>query len=131
MSDRSTKNAWLKQGAGDLETSVVEDVPVPGKSVLVRALPAAYSNQAQSDALEVVADKRGRQTTRVNTQRMECVQFAHGVVDPEFTLAEAQQVAEAFGPAFKKVIATIDRLSGLDKEAIEDANARFQSGEES
>ena len=42
---RSTVNAWL-EGPGDLKTEVVEDVPVPGDSVLVEGLAAGYSNQA-------------------------------------------------------------------------------------
>ena len=51
-------------------------------------------------------------------------------VEPSFTVEEAEKVAEKYGPAFRKVVAEVDRLSGIDKEAIEEANARFQgSGE--
>jgi hypothetical protein len=32
------------------------------------------------------------------------------------------------GPAFKDVVNAIDDLSGVDKEAIEEANRRFQNG---
>ena len=42
-----------------------------------------------------------------------------------FTVDEARLVAQKFGPAFRKVIAKIDELSGVDKEAIDKANATF------
>ena len=123
---RSKKSAWL-EGPSDLQEAVVEDVPMKGESVVVRGLPAAFSNQAQSEAVELIS--RGReQIAKVNTAKLEAIQFAHGVVEPQFTVDEAQQVAERFGPAFRKVIAKIDELSGVDKAAIEEAEARFPSG---
>lgn len=123
---RSKKSAWL-EGPGDLAEAEVEDVPVPGESVLVRGLPAAYSNQASSEALEL--KQMGRdQIATVNTARLEVLQFAHGCVDPQFTVEEAEVISKRFGPAFKRVITKIDELSGVDKEAIEAANARFPSG---
>lgn len=123
---RSNKSAWL-EGPGDLKEAEVEDVPVKGESVRVRGLPAAYSNQAQSEALELKTIGN-TQIATVNTARLEVLQFAHGCLEPSFSPEESQQVSERFGPAFKKVIAEIDRLSGVDKEAIDNANARFPSG---
>ena len=123
---RSTKDSWLT-GPGDLREADVDDVPVKGESVRVRGLPAAYSNQAQSEALEMKT-VGNTQIATVNTARLEVLQFAYGCVEPEFSVEEAQQVAERFGPAFKKVIAEIDRLSGVDKDAIENAEARFPAG---
>ena len=124
-----SKDAWLREGAGDLKEAVVEDVPVKGESVLVRGLPAQYSNQASSEALELTTSVGGAaQVATVNTARLEVLQFAHGCIDPSFTEAEAQRIAESFGPAFKKVIAKIDELSGVDKEAIAEANGRFPGG---
>ena len=125
---RSTKQAWL-EGPGDLREADVEDVPVKGQSVRVRGLPAAYSNQASSEALELKTTNQGEQLATVNTARLEVLQFAHGVVEPVFSEEEAAKVAEKFGPAFKKVIAKIDELSGVDKEAIEQAQATFPVGE--
>lgn len=121
---RSSKKSWL-EGPGDLGTAEVEDVPVKGESVLVRGLPAAYSNRASSEALDLIQGPRGEQTARVNTEKLEVIQFAEGVLEPKFTTEEAQQVAEKYGPAFKKVVAKVDELSGVDKEAIAEANARF------
>lgn len=120
-----SKEGWLN-GPGDLEEAEVEDVPTKGESVTVRGLPAAYSNQASSEALELKTVGRDQIAT-VNTARLEVLQFAHGVVDPSFTVGEAELIAQKFGPAFKKVVAKIDELSGVDKEAIETANAQFQS----
>lgn len=125
---RSTKSSWL-EGKGDLREADVEDVPVKGESVRVRGLPAAYSNQAQSEALEMKT-VGSTQIATVNSARLEVLQFAHGCVEPSFSVEEAQQVSERFGPAFKKVIAKIDELSGVDKEAIDSAQARFPSSGE-
>ena len=124
---RSTKDAWLS-GPSDLREEDVEDVPVQGQSVRVRGLPAAYSNQATSEALELVTGLRGEQTARVNTEKLEVLQFAHGCVEPTFTVDEARLIAQKYGPAFRKVIAKIDELSGVDKEAIEKTNATFPAG---
>jgi hypothetical protein len=125
--DRSTKTAWL-DGPGDLREADVEDVPVAGQSVRVRGLPAAYSNRATSKALELVTGPRGDQTGRVNTEKLEVIQFAAGCVDPQFTEAEAEQISQKYGPAFKKIVAKIDELSGMDKEALESAEATFPAG---
>lgn len=121
----STKSAWL-EGPSDLAEAIVEDVPVKGQSVKVRALPAQFSNEAQSKALRMITGARGEQTATVDVAEMAVIQFQHGVVEPEFSYAEAKQVAERFGPAFHKVVEKIDELSGVDKEAIEAEAARFQ-----
>ena len=125
---RSTKDAWLS-GPGDLRVSEVEDVPVKGQSVKVRGLPAAYSNEAQEKALEWKTWPNGETTSRFSTTKLEVLQFVHGVIEPQFSENEAKTIAEKFGPAWRKVIAKIDELSGVDKEAIEDANRRFQGGD--
>ena len=129
MSDRSTKNAWL-EGPSDLVTAIVEDVPEKGKNVKVRGLPAQFSNEAQSKALKMISGARGEQSATVDVAVMAVIQFAHGCVEPTFTLDEAQKVAERFGPAFNKVVNKIDELSGVDKEAIEAESAKFQGGVE-
>lgn len=124
--ERSTKEAWLT-GPGDLQEADVSDVPVEGQSVRVRGLPAAYSNEASSEALEW-ATVGEEQVARVNSHKLEVLQFTHGVIEPQFSQAEAEIVAKKFGPAFKKVIAKIDELSGVDKQSIEEAQARFPAG---
>jgi len=115
-------------GASDLREEDVELESI-GATVRVRGLPAAYSNQAQSEALEMVTDPRGRQTARVNTETMESLQVLHGLVEPKLaSIEEARTFAQNCGPAFRKVVDAIDRLSGVDKEAVEKANATFPAG---
>lgn len=122
---RSTKESWL-QGPGDLKEDDVHDVPVDGQSVRVRGLPAKYSAEIQS---QLKIEQQGReQVARIDVASMERLQFVHGVVEPVFTEQEASLVQERFGPAFRKVIARIDELSGIDKEAIEKTEQRFLAG---
>ena len=59
---------------------------------------------------------------------LELQQLQHGVIDPVFNADEARQIQARFGPAFRKVIAKIDELSGIDKEAIEATEQRFPAG---
>mgnify|MGYP000911803151 FL=1 len=125
----SSKVDWL-DGPSDLAEAVVEDVPSKGKSIKVRGLPAQFSNEAQSKALKMITGARGEQSATVDVAVMAVIQFAHGCVEPSFTLEEAQKVAEKFGPAFNKVVAKIDELSGVDKEAIEAESEKFQAGVE-
>lgn len=125
--ERSTKESWL-QGPGDLREAEVEDVPVAGQSVRVRALSARYSAEVQGQ-LKLVQDGRD-QVARIDVPSMELLQFVHGCIEPTFTEPEARQVQQRFGPAFRKVIAKIDELSGIDKTAVEDTEARFPAGGE-
>lgn len=121
-----SKDALL--GASDLEEREV-DLPSIGGKVKVRSLPAAYSNQATSEALEMKTTNRGEQIATVNSAKLEVLQVLHGLVEPKLrSLAEAERFAQQCGPAFKDVVRAIDELSGVDKEAIEEANARFQGG---
>jgi hypothetical protein len=117
-----TRDALLQ--ASDLEEREVE-LPSIGGSVKVRS----YSNQAHSEALEMKTTARGEQIATVNTAKLEALQALHGLVDPKLSsLAEAETFAKNCGPAFKRVIEVIDEISGVDKEAIEQANARFPVG---
>ena len=120
---RLTKDAWRKSS---LKTKEV-DVEELGGSVLVRELPAKFSAEVSSK-IELIS--RGReQIAKVDTELMERLQFAHGVVDdnlePMFTEDEVAKIQERHGRAFKTVISVIDEISGIDKEAIEKAEATF------
>lgn len=116
--------------ATDLKTREVE-LPSIGGSVLVQGLSAAYSNQAQSEALETTFTKRGDQVAKVNTSKLEIIQAQHGLVEPALSsYEEAEKFAQNCGPAFRAVIDAIDELSGLDKEAIAEAAATFPAGGE-
>ena len=120
-----SKDAWLT-GPGDLRQEEVHDVPVPGQSVLVRGLPAKYSAEVQSQ-LKMTQEGR-EQIAKIDVASMERLQFQHGCVDPTFTADEAASIQERFGPAFRKVVAKIDELSGIDKAALEQVEQRFPAG---
>lgn len=123
---RLSKNDLLS--ASDLRTKEVE-LETIGGSVLVQGLSAAYSNQASSEALEMKTTARGEQVASVNTAKLETIQVLHGLVDPKLeNLEEAEKFMQNCGPAAKKIVEAIDELSGLDKEALETAQAKFQSG---
>jgi hypothetical protein len=124
-----TKDALL--GASDLVEREVE-LPSIGGSVVVRSLPAAYSNQAMSDSLEVTTTThRGRneQIARVNTVKLEALQVLHALVKPKLaSIEEAYVFSQQCGPAWRRVVEVIDEISGIDKATIEKTNATFQSG---
>jgi hypothetical protein len=121
----ASKEALL--GAKDLSEKDVE-LPSVGLTVKVQALSALYSNQATSEAIKMIQGPRGEQTSTVDTAKLELVQALHGLVEPKLnSIEEAKVFATNCGPAFKEVIRVIDEISGVDKESIEDANARFQS----
>src|SRR4051812_48703365 len=102
-----SKDAWLT-GPGDLAEAVVEDVPVPGQSVLVRGLSAKYPAEVQSQ-LKMTQEGR-EQIAKIDVASMERLQFQHGCVDPEFSAVESAAIQERFGAAFRKVVAKIDEL---------------------
>lgn len=112
-------------GASDLVTREV-DLPSIGGAVKVRSLPAAYSNEATSKALKLITGTRGEQIATVDTAELEVLQVLHGLVDPQLnSIEEARTFAQQCGPAFKEVVRVIDEISGVDKEAIEQAAATF------
>jgi hypothetical protein len=104
-------------------------VPSLEGNVLVRSLPAAYANQAQSEALEMRTDAKGRQSAVINTVRLEELQVLHGLADPKFeSIEEVRAFGLKNGRAWRVIVEAIDEISGIDKEAVEQANARFQAG---
>lgn len=119
-----SKDAWLREGAGDLKEAVVKDVPEKGDSVKVRGLSAGYTLQAQSEAREVRIVGTDTVST-IDGRKLEVLQFVHGVIDPVFTQEEAEHVADNFNAAWRKIVDKIDELSALDKEAVQEAADRF------
>lgn len=123
---RLSKEALL--GASDLTEREVE-LPSIGGSVKVRSLPAAYSNQAQSKALQIVTGNRGEQTTSIDTERLEILQVLHGMVEPKLASEEeARTFAQHCGPAWHEVIKVIQDISGINEEAAKETEAKFPSG---
>ncbi len=124
---RSDKQALL-DGPGDLKTAeVVVDIPKKGDTIKVRALPASYSNQAASEGLRWETGEHGIQTSSIDTQKMEVLQFAGGCVEPTFTVEEAQAMSEKYGRLFKSVVEKVNELSGINPEAVKETEARFRS----
>jgi hypothetical protein len=107
---RSSKDSWLG-GPGDLAEAEVEDVPIAGESVKVRALSAKYSAEVQGQ-LKLVTEGR-EQIAKIDVPTMELLQFQHGVIEPQFSRAEAEQIQERYG---------------IDKEAIEKVEQTFPAG---
>lgn len=122
---RLSKDALL--GASDLREEEV-DLPTIGGSVVVQGLGAAFSNQAQSEALEA-RTVGNTQIQTINVAVLEEIQLLHGLKDPALgSRAEARQFMESCGPAARTILRAIDRLSDVDKDAIEKAEARFPGG---
>lgn len=117
------------RGASDLREEEVYVETLDG-SVVVRGLGAAFSNDAQSQALEMKTIGN-TQIASVNTALLEEIQIHHGLIDPKLSREEVRGFMERCGPAVRVIADKIDELSGVDKKAIEDANARFQGGGES
>lgn len=119
----STKDAWLK-GPGDLKEVSVDDVPVKGSSVKIRALSATINNQIQTDAITTTMHGRD-QLMRVDAVMLDVLKFQHGVVEPQFNVGEARSVSDRYGEAFNKVITAINKISGITEEDQKAAEARF------
>jgi hypothetical protein len=120
---RLAKDAWAKPSLRQEEV----EVPELNGTVLIRELPAEYSAEVASHI--EVKNMGGAQYASVDTATMERLQFAYGVIndagEPLFSEEEAADVARKHGSAYKRVIEAIDDLSGINKEAIEAAEARF------
>lgn len=120
-----SKSALL--GASDL---VTREVKVLGDTVTVRSLAAAYSNQALSEALETHTGRRGEQTHRVNSQKLEELQVLHGLIDPKLdTLEEVRSFANNCGPAWQLIVREIQEISGLQEEDVKKTDATFPGGD--
>ncbi len=123
---RSTKDAWLNAGAGDLtEIEVVVDVPAKGDTVKIRALSATAANGANSQSITTY-EERGEQRMRVDSVMLDILRFQAGVVEPKFSVEEVRQISNTFGATFTKVVNKINELSGLSNEAVKETEARFQ-----
>ncbi len=125
---RLSRDALL--AASDLREKEV-DLPTIGGSVLIRSLPAEYSNAAISQAIKVVQGPKGEQTTIMDNGTLELLQVQHGMIDPQLESIEAVRTfAKKCGPAFKTLVQAIVELSDLTEEAAEMTAATFPVGGE-
>lgn len=120
--------------ATDIAQTHEVELPSLGFSVRIRALPAAYSNLANSEATELVnsenAKGRIEQSVRIDHVKLEALKVLHGLVEPKLaTLAEVNTFAERVSSGvWKKLVREIDRLSGMDTESVERTEAMFPDG---
>lgn len=125
--ERVTKDAWGRSSlkTDDLE---VEDFGV----VRIRELPADVAADLQG-LIDIVQIGR-EQRAKVAVAEMERREFAYGVITEDdesmFTLDEVVDLQHRHGRVFRAVVDAIDKLSGLDKKSIEEAEARFPGGGE-
>lgn len=126
---RASRDALL--GASDLREEEI-DLPTIGLTVLVRSLPAAYSNEAQYEALEMTTtEHRGRQvnSAKINSVRLEELQVLHGLIDPKLnSIEDVRTFSQRCGSAWHKVVGKIQELSGLDQETVEKTETTFPVG---
>jgi hypothetical protein len=81
--------------------------------------------------MELFTTARGEQKARVNTARLEELQVFHALVEPKLgSVEEARQFMQQCGPAARKLIEQIDEISGVNKQALEEAQARFPASGE-
>lgn len=113
----------LANAPQDLEEVDVEGVF--GGKVRVRSLTAAYAAAVK----RATTVQRGG-NVEVTWAEMERKQFQLGVIVPRFTADQVRAMHATSGPSFAKVIAEIDRISGLDKEALRDAQKDFPESDE-
>lgn len=115
-------------GATDLEEREIE-LPSIGGSVRIRSLAAAYSNQANSEATEVVnSEHRGRtrQTITLNGAKLEALKVLHALVEPKLnSIEDAYTFSQRCGPAWITLVKAIDDISGIEPEAIARTEAMF------
>lgn len=120
---RLSKDAWDKSSLRQEEV----EVPELGGSVLIRELPAEYAAEVASHI--EIKEVAGARFASVDKAKMERLQFAFGVIgdggDPLFSEDETADIARKHGSAYNRVIEAIDELSGINKEDIEQTEARF------
>lgn len=118
--------------ASDIKTREVELPSLNGATVRVRGLPAAYSNEANSEALEAVTVQhkgRPQQSMRVNVVKLEALKVLHGLVEPKLnSIEDANTLSQQIGEAWHTIVKAIDDLSGLDEESVKRTEAMFQHG---
>jgi hypothetical protein len=118
-----TASAALENAPADLEEVDVEGVF--GGKVRIRALTAAQAAVVKG----VTVDTRGK-TPTITWADMERKQFQLAVITPAFSAEEVRRLHATSGRSFARVIAEIDRISAMDKEALRDAQKDFPEPDE-
>jgi hypothetical protein len=114
-----SKDSWLT-GGSDLQEGEVQ-VDAISDSVKVRALSAGQLARIQDQCVTMKRD-----VASMDTRRMQVLTFVAGVVEPQFTEQEANQICHRYGPAFTLVVDTINQISQASDEDVERARRRFR-----
>jgi len=110
----------LKKAPEDIVEEVIE-IPEWGCSVRVRSFTAAQSARVRQLGIGFKGD-----STQVAWAAMERAQFEEGVIEPQFKADEVRKLHLTSGKGFSRVIAWLDKHSGLDKEELAQAREEFQ-----
>lgn len=113
-----SKEAWGGQ-------SVLKEVDMPVEAlntwVRIRELSAAKVAEINDEVTTIKG-----QRLKYDQKRRAVLTFAAGVVEPAFTVDEANVLQHQHGSAFTVVVSAIDDLSGSGDDALEAAKKRFR-----
>jgi hypothetical protein len=113
--------AALSNAPLDLDEQDVEGVF--GGKVRIRALTAAQQAAVKQAGVSIGGSQ---QNVAVSFGAIERKQFELGVIAPAFTAEQVRTLHATSGPSFTRVIEALDKLSGMNKEALRDAQKAFQ-----
>lgn len=102
--------------APDLEERIV-DVPQWGGSVRIKAF---------SKAEQLEMRKAATIGGKIDVDRVEVLMFIHGVIDPQFSEDQYEQLRQKSAGAIDLVLQAILEASGLTKEAMRQAEKQFR-----
>jgi len=97
------------------------DVEAFGGTVKIRELTAHASTRVHQGNVRMVKGQPD-----VDIAAVQKAKFLHGVVEPKLTAERVNKLHRTSGSDFTKVVKAIDRISGLDEESKEEAEAAFQ-----
>lgn len=112
----------LANAPKDIIEKDVEDV-FGGLTVRIRGLTAAQSAHVRQQSINI-SGRRGN--TEMAWAVMEVTQFELGVIEPKLDHAQVLMLHRTSGPSFQKVIEELDDISGINKEALQEARDEFQ-----
>ena len=112
--------------ASDIREETVE-VPEWGGSVRVRSFTKAQAQSIRERAT-LQRDTRNAKAGTLDVSHMELLMFIEGVVEPRFSEGHLITLKGKSAVAIERVNKAIARLSGMDAQAVDQAEARFQEG---
>jgi hypothetical protein len=112
-------------GATDIHDVTVE-VPEWGGSVVVRPLTKRIQRDIRREATVNVFDpSTGESHEELEDDKLELLLFQRGLVQPQITLEQAEQLLDRSASAFDRVLKSVTQESGLNKGAVTEAEKQF------